>query len=175
MQMIEWFKTTLLGTIALGACGSILAVGILKLALALVRRISPTLGRTGERIVVAFAYAPQRILEHIKTSRNTNELIVFCLLLLFQISYAITGVVIGMILFVVVSLSPKVDELRFIQVLSQVLLFTSCFVWIYTVRYAFMTYDVFLGDVDAKAMETRRTRETLAEHDGASDGDKPSC
>lgn len=84
---ITWLKTSILGTILLGAISSILAVGILRLLARLPARYrSPLL-----RKLVSYLYIPYRsphsVLEHLRASSDPRTVVVTCVVLLAQFCF----------------------------------------------------------------------------------------
>lgn len=80
--MIEWLKTSIPGLILLGAVGSMLAVGILKLAVVCIRRaFAPAFHSATGRVFTLFR-ASHYIVEHLRESDDPRELIVTCMIVL---------------------------------------------------------------------------------------------
>jgi len=94
--MIDWLKTTIPGIILLGAVGSILAVGIIKVCTLLFSRVlKPTMNSA-----LGFAFAamrgPHYVVEYLRTSTDVRELIVTCTLLhsyvVFFAAFSVIGI-----------------------------------------------------------------------------------
>jgi hypothetical protein len=108
--MIEWLKTTIPGIILLGALGSVLAVGLLKVtAVAISRFLRPATKSVLGRAFV-FLRSPHYVVEYLRSSStDIRELIVTCTFLLASVVFACEFIVIGILIMVV---SASLDQIK---------------------------------------------------------------
>ena len=97
--MIEWLKTSVPGIILLGAFGSLLAVGLLKVTAVAIRRLlGPATNSVLGRAFV-FLRSPHYVLEYLRSSStDIRELIVTCTILLGTLMLVCVLFAVGMLL-----------------------------------------------------------------------------
>jgi hypothetical protein len=156
--MIEWLKTSIPGIIILGAIGSMLAVGILKLAVTLLRRFAPPLRKHTIGRVLIFLRAPRYLIEHLHSSDDSKELIVTCIFVLAQFIFMALAMCMGFLMIVVGAASQSLSGHRFplIVFLGSLLFFLSTFFTLHYMSILTLIYYSHMKQTDAAAIVQSR-------------------
>jgi hypothetical protein len=153
--MIEWLKTSILGLILLGAVGSILAVGVLKLSAFLIQRLfKPAFHSTAGRVFVLLR-ASHYVIEHLRRSDDPRELIVTCMIALGSFLFISTAALAGFLFFAVGIATQHADPDAAIgseMILSgSLLFFIGTFLSLRLLRIMWAIYEVHMRSVEERA------------------------
>jgi len=154
--MIEWLKTSVLGIILLGAIGSLLAVGLVKIGIfALNRLFRPALGSI-IGTALSFIYAPELIFERLRTSAGVHELIATSTIMLATFVFSAGAFLAGFTMAVIgVGLSSS-----YLLFSGSLLFFCNLPFFILSAKNIVKFYDAFMSTIDAEAIKLARKGKT---------------
>lgn len=157
--MIDWLKTSIPGIIILGAIGSMFAVGILKLAVALLGRYAPPLRKHTIGRVLIFLRAPKYLTEHLHSSDDSKKLIVTCTFVLAEFMFMALAMCLGFLMVVVGAAFQSISGQRFslIAFLGSLLFFLSTFFTLHYMSVLTLIYYSHMKETDDAAIVQARS------------------
>lgn len=151
--MLGSLKNSILGIVLLGAIGSLLAVGILKLSAFILRRIVKPKVNSIIGAISAGIEGPFRVIDQLGDSSDVRQVLVTAIALIaievFSASLFVFG---GVILFVSAALPPSARS-----AISVLFGSTSFFLGLFLIRkslnYVFALYSVYMGEIEEKVAQ----------------------
>ncbi|WP_323883113.1 hypothetical protein [Aeromonas hydrophila] len=152
---IEWLRTSISGIIILGALGSILSVGLLKLTAYCIARWGSPAKNLAYRVLYYSLYGRKIVIEHLKGEHSTHELLVTIITLgvfnIIMTIFLVTGLII--VILGAINIEQNIELSLQLTFFGSFFVFTSGFMSISSSRHLYQIYTIFMGNIEKSAID----------------------